>query len=186
MYNEGGFPLIMSDDNGYAWMLCFHLHCMLFSVRVHWFVWSTNVLHTRIRIRLYPQTICCGFKSLRVHTYADSLRFRASTRIRENNTNTPDLLTEHALSHVMNPRCCWLVVDCWTRVFCVNLYRETRLIRRLSLYFSGTTIWLTKPDHQAFVRPGLTKNLRGRAWLGPFVETFHGHISGNWYWQRPY
>ncbi len=63
-------------------------------------------LSTRIRIRLYPQTFCCGFKSLRVHTYPDSLRFRASTRFRENDTNTPDLLTEHALSHVMNPRCC--------------------------------------------------------------------------------
>ncbi len=67
---------------------------------------SSEALSTRIRIRLYPQTFCCGFKSLHVHTYADSLRFQASTRIRENNTNTPDLLTEHALSHVMNPRCC--------------------------------------------------------------------------------
>ena len=43
---------------------------------------------TRIRIRLYPQTFCCGFKTLRVHTYPHSLRFRASTRIRENDTNT--------------------------------------------------------------------------------------------------
>ena len=42
---------------------------------------------TRIRIRLYPQTFCCGFKSLRVHTYPDSLRFRPSTRICENDTN---------------------------------------------------------------------------------------------------
>ena len=42
---------------------------------------------TRIRIRLYPQTFCCGFKSLRVHTYLDSLRFRPSTRICENDTN---------------------------------------------------------------------------------------------------
>ena len=47
---------------------------------------------TRIRIRLYPQTFCCGFKTLRVHTYSDSLRFRASTRIRENDRNTQDLL----------------------------------------------------------------------------------------------
>ena len=66
-----------------------------------------QALSTRIRIRLYPQTFCCGFKSLRVHTYADSLRFRASTRIRENDTNTLDLPTEHALSHVMSPQCCW-------------------------------------------------------------------------------
>ena len=53
--------------------------------------------------------------------------------------------------------------------------RETRLIRKLSLYSSETTIWLTKPDHQAFVRPGLTKNLRGRAWrllLRRFTATF--------------
>ena len=66
-----------------------------------------KALFTRIRIRLYPQTFCYGFKSLRVHTYADSLRFRASTRIHENDTNTPELLTEHALSHVMSLQCCW-------------------------------------------------------------------------------
>ncbi len=36
---------------------------------------------------MYPQTFCCGFKSLRVHTYADSLRFRASTRVEEQSIN---------------------------------------------------------------------------------------------------
>ncbi len=78
----------------------------LAAIPPHFEISCTKALSTRIRIRLYPQTFCCGFKSLRVHTYPDSLRFRASTRIRENDTNTPDLLTEHALSHVMNPRCC--------------------------------------------------------------------------------
>ncbi len=37
------------------------------------------------------------------------------------------------------------------------------------------TIWLTIPDQQAFVRPGLTKNLQGRAWrllLRRFTATF--------------
>ncbi len=37
-------------------------------------------------------------------------------------------------------------------------------MRKFSLRPSETTIWLTKPDHQAFFRPGLTKNFRGRAW----------------------
>ena len=46
----------------------------------------------------------------------------------------------------------------------VNLCNETRLIRKFSLHSSGTTIWLTKPVHQAFVRPGLTQNLHVRAW----------------------
>ena len=57
----------------------------------------------------------------------------------------------------------------------VNLCKETRVIRKLSFYSSETTIWLTKPDHQAFVRPGLIKNLRGRAWrllLRRFTATF--------------
>ena len=49
-------------------------------------------------------------------------------------------------------------------LYFVLTYIETRLIRKFSLHSSQTTIWLTKPDHQAFFRPGLTKNLRGRAW----------------------
>ena len=68
--------------------------------------------------KFWPCPHVSGFVCMRKHfvadskvyastcTYADSLRFRASTRIRENDTNTPDLLTEHALPHVMNPRCC--------------------------------------------------------------------------------
>ena len=47
---------------------------------------------TRIRIYLYPQTFCYRFKSLYVHTYLDSLRFRASTRIRENDTKRENRL----------------------------------------------------------------------------------------------
>ena len=44
----------------------------------------------------------------------------------------------------------------------VSLCNKTRLIRKFSLRSSGTTIWSTKPVHQAFVRPGLTQNVRGR------------------------
>ena len=64
-------------------------------------------MFTCIRIRLYLQTFCCRFKSLRVHTYPDSLRFRASTRIRKNDTSTLEMLTVHALLRLMNLRCRW-------------------------------------------------------------------------------
>ncbi len=54
-----------------------------------------------------------------------------------------------------------------------HVYFVVTYIERLET--SETTIWLTKPDHQAFVRPSLTKNLRGRAWrllLTRFTATF--------------
>ena len=102
---------------------------------------------TRIRIRLYPQTFCCGLKSLRVHTYPDSLRFRPSTRIRENDTN---------------PQCMVLTL----RLTCT----ESLLIRKFSLHSSGTTIWFKNPAHQACVRPGRIQNLRRCAWRFLFIR----------------
>ena len=57
-------------------------------------------LFSHIRIRLYLQTFCCGYKSLRVCTYPDLLRFRLSTYIRirsEFDTIMLELLIEHAL-----------------------------------------------------------------------------------------
>ena len=57
-------------------------------------------LFSHIRIRLYLQTFCCGYKSLRVYTYPDLLRFRLSTCIRirsEFDTKMLELLIEHAL-----------------------------------------------------------------------------------------
>ena len=61
---------------------------------------NVQALSTRIRIRLYPQTFYCGFKTLRVHSYPDLFRFRSSTRIRirsEFNTRMFESLIEHAL-----------------------------------------------------------------------------------------
>ena len=61
---------------------------------------TSKALSTRIRIRLYPQTFCCGYKTLRVHTYPDLLRFRPSTCIRirsEFDTRMFESLIEHAL-----------------------------------------------------------------------------------------
>ena len=51
-----------------------------------------------------PPNIGCGFKSLRVRTHPDSLRFGESARFRENDTNTLEMLTVHARLRMMNPR----------------------------------------------------------------------------------
>ena len=40
----------------------------------------------------------------------DSLRFRASTRNRQNDTNTLEMLIVHALLRMIKPRCRWLLV----------------------------------------------------------------------------
>ena len=50
-----------------------------------------------IQIRLYPHTFC--FKTLRVHTYPDSLHVRPFTHVSENDTDMLEPLTEHAVSH---------------------------------------------------------------------------------------
>ena len=113
---------------------------------------------TRIRTRLYPQTFCCGFKTLRLYTYSGSLRFRASTRIRENGISTLDLLTEHVPSYMMS--------------------KETRLIRKFSLHSSGTTIDKTSPPTICSCRSNPKFSM---SCLAPFVRTLNGHISGNWH-----
>ncbi len=122
---------------------------------------SANIL---LRIQKFTRPHVCGFVAFSsVHTYPRK-RYEYARFAYRACAITCD-----------EPAMLLVIGDCLTRVFCVNLYRETRLIRKLSLYSSETTIWLTKPDHQAFVRPGLTKNLRGRAWrllLRRFTATF--------------
>ena len=124
-----------------------------------------------------------GFVCIRNHFVADS-KVYASTRIRircvfeRPHVSGKTIRIRQICLQSMRYHMWWtrdVVSDCLTRVFCVNLCRETRLIRKLSFSSSETTIWLTKPDHQAFVRPGLTKNFSGRSWrllLRRFTATF--------------
>ena len=55
---------------------------------------------TRMRTRLNPPTFYCGYKTLRLHTYLNLLRFRPSRCIRirsEFDTEMLESLIEHAL-----------------------------------------------------------------------------------------
>ena len=109
-----------------------------------------------------PRLHVSGFVCIRKHFVADS-KLYTSTRIRircvfeRPHVSVKTIQIRYNCLESMRHHICRLNSS-------VNLCNETRLIRIFSLHSSGATIWLTKPVHQAFARPGLTQNLQGRAW----------------------